>query len=194
MRTKLLMAIALFIVAGCARYHTRMFILDERIADTGQYEIDVSILAYRGAVHIENYNHITDKHEFGVTICIEDTLHPVPEYLMQLDPQDHHFVEVMDSVKNAAQMRYDIESAFLEYLPSGDRIMLPVKEDLQLWKFGRWGVQYSFGRVTIPAGVDSLMLTVPYRSHDSLSRITARDTLVIRTHRHESAKIGPLLD
>jgi hypothetical protein len=179
--------IVILSTCGCARYYTRLFLLDEgwrpgTSVDFGRYGVKCGDFLVHP--NIGAYGNTTGFHErypqpledyrvFGISVDIDHPAENVPL------GADHRIRNI-----------FHIDSLMIEFLSTGEIKRYELEKIVLRRQFGSvpYGVSFFFGADTIPEGVDSLLVIVRTNIPDSLHIEYPCDTLMFQMHLFESKK------
>ena len=170
----LVLILTLFSTYGCVKYHTRLFIEESSPKIVNGFKISTFVWAFVNSHSVDMYK--PSKFTFYVLINPLDSSKAI-------------------SHKNKIDPLFNIDSCFVKLYTVDEEFVL--KKSLEKYSYNKYykGKVYSFEPyLVIPNEVDTILMTLPYYSKDSLGNKMVQPPIEIKLIRHQSNSIFLPLD
>ena len=178
---KSIFTILITLFAGCATFHSRLFVTEGKGAEVNGLHVFPTIVAYENTVD-EKRDFITD-HDFWVELRVADTLTQFPKKFLHVSQEHQELLDARNNFRQRVMSDFTVDSMIVAYLPSNERVVLPAIVDVPGWK---WQLIFRFGSVSVPDSVSKLEVIVPFHYVDSVGSELKHDSVMFTMYRYES--------
>jgi hypothetical protein len=181
MRAKFIIALLALIIVSCTTFHSRMFLKQKPEPPVNGLVINPTMVAFQN--NKDRYKDYDIDNDYWVELSISDTITSFPRRLLDVPNTHKDLARVRSHFRKRVMQDFAVDTVIINLLPANEEHKLAFVKDIPGWK---WELKYRFGSIPIAADVESLLVTIPYRTFDSTGAMTGQDTMTFSMKRYES--------